>query len=138
MMAVVEVEKLGVATSNPAIKAKALQMLQPYASNSSWEPEAQHHAAEGAGRIQSTMKGASPGKSAPTYGKLSVSSTPEGADIEIDGNFVGSTPSEISVAEGDHTIVIKKSGFTPWERKLKTTSGSAVHIDAELEKTLTQ
>lgn len=138
MMAVVEVEKLGLATANPAIKAKASQMLQSYASNSSWEPEAQHRASEGAGRIQGTMKEASPAKSAATYGKLSVSSTPGGADIEIDGSFVGNTPSEISVAEGNHAIVIKKAGFVPWERKLKITAGSAVHIDAELAKASTQ
>ena len=30
---------------------------------------------------------------APTQGELVVESTPPGADIEVDGNFVGNTPS---------------------------------------------
>ena len=66
--------------------------------------------------------------------KLQIESTPPGADIEVDGNFVGSTPSEVQVAEGDHMVVVKKSGFKNWERKIKTTAGSNIHLGAELEK----
>lgn len=66
--------------------------------------------------------------------KLSVSSTPDGADIEADGSFVGNTPSDIQLAEGEHTISVKKSGFKTWERKLKFSNGSSVHLNAELEK----
>lgn len=66
--------------------------------------------------------------------KLSISSTPDGADIEADGSFVGNTPSDIQLAEGEHTISVKKSGFKTWERKLKVSNGSSVHLNAELEK----
>jgi hypothetical protein len=66
--------------------------------------------------------------------KLQIASTPPGADIEVDGSFVGNTPSDVQVAEGDHTVVVKKSGFKNWERKLRTSVGSSVRIDAELEK----
>ena len=64
---------------------------------------------------------------------LEISSAPSGADIEIDGKFVGSTPSSISTAPGDHEIVVKKKGFAPWTRKL-TTSGGHIHVSAELTK----
>ena len=64
--------------------------------------------------------------------ELAVASTPAGADIELDGAFVGSTPSTIAVAVGDHTITVKKSGFSAWERKLKV-SGGKIQISAELE-----
>jgi hypothetical protein len=67
--------------------------------------------------------------------KLQIESSPHGADIEVEGNFVGSTPSDVQVAEGDHSVVVKKSGFKSWERKLKSSPGSSVHISAELEKT---
>jgi hypothetical protein len=67
-------------------------------------------------------------------GKLSVGSVPDGADIEVDGSFVGNTPSDVQVAEGDHTVTVKKAGFKDWERKLKVTGGSSVHLNAELEK----
>src|SRR5438128_2235797 len=66
-----------------------------------------------------------------TTGQLDITSTPPGADIEIDGKFVGNTPSSISVAPGDHKISIKKSGFTEWTRKMLVSSGH-VNINAEL------
>jgi hypothetical protein len=65
---------------------------------------------------------------------LSVTSIPDGADIELDSTFVGNTPSELQVTDGEHTIAIKKAGFKTWERKLKVSGGSAVHLKAELEK----
>ena len=66
-------------------------------------------------------------------GKISVASTPAGADIEIDGSFVGNTPSMVEVTPGEHQIVIKKSGYQPWQRKMKIMSGS-INVSAELEK----
>jgi hypothetical protein len=48
----------------------------------------------------------------PTSAKLQLESNPSGADIEIDGGFVGNTPSEVQVAEGEHTLTVKKPGFT--------------------------
>jgi hypothetical protein len=64
--------------------------------------------------------------------ELEVSSTPDGADIEIDGNFVGSTPSTMGVAAGPHQLSVKKTGFKPWERKITVSSGH-IKIDAALE-----
>lgn len=69
-----------------------------------------------------------------TTTKLQVASIPPGADIELDGSFVGNTPSDVQVAEGDHTILVKKTGFKDWERTLKVNAGSDVHLNAELEK----
>jgi hypothetical protein len=65
--------------------------------------------------------------------KISVASVPGNADIEIDGSFVGNTPSIVEVNPGEHSVVIKKSGYKSWERKLKVTSG-VVNLSAELEK----
>src|SRR5258708_30236589 len=72
---------------------------------------------------------ASPDQSAAV---LEVSSTPEGADIEIDGNFVGSTSSTVGVAPGPHQLSVKKAGFKPWERTITVSSGH-IKIDAALE-----
>jgi hypothetical protein len=65
--------------------------------------------------------------------KISVSSMPANADIEIDGSFVGNTPSIVDVTAGEHAVVVKKTGYKNWERKMKV-SGGAVNISAELEK----
>ena len=73
----------------------------------------------------------------PTTAKLSVTSTPDGADIEMDGSFVGNTPSDIDVPAGEHTVTVKKAGFQQWEKKLKVSGGSHVHLKAELEKKAT-
>ena len=64
--------------------------------------------------------------------EVAVTSNPPGGDIELDGAFVGNTPSTIGVAVGDHTIDIRKSGYVTWERKIKVTSGK-VEISADLE-----
>lgn len=69
-----------------------------------------------------------------TSAKLQLESNPSGADIEVDGGFVGNTPSDVQVAEGDHTVAVKKAGFKDWERKMKVSGGSSVHLNAELEK----
>lgn len=63
---------------------------------------------------------------------LSIDSTPQGADIEVDGGFLGNTPSTVSVASGSHEIVVKKKGFADWTRTLKV-SGGSIHLNAELE-----
>jgi PEGA domain len=70
--------------------------------------------------------------------KLSVGSVPDGADIEVDGNFAGNTPSEIDVPAGDHTLSIKKSGFKDWTKNIKISAGSNIHVHPELEKNGTQ
>jgi len=66
---------------------------------------------------------------------LSIRSTPEAADIEIDGSFVGNTPSAIDLAIGEHTIIISKKGFEPWKRTIRLSSGD-IKLTAELEKTV--
>jgi hypothetical protein len=65
--------------------------------------------------------------------KLDVTSTPAGADIEVNGNFVGNTPSAIHLLPGEYTVAVKKDGFTSWERKVKVMGGN-VTLLAELEK----
>jgi hypothetical protein len=65
--------------------------------------------------------------------KLDVSSTPAGAEIEVNGSFVGNTPSAIHLEPGEYTVAVKKNGFTTWERKVKITGGN-VTLLAELEE----
>jgi hypothetical protein len=69
---------------------------------------------------------------APAQVSLAVESTPPGADIEIDGAFVGNTPSTVTVTPGSRQIAVKKKGFTDWTKTLNVTGGT-VHLNAELE-----
>lgn len=68
----------------------------------------------------------------PSTTKLSIASNPSSADIEVDGSFVGNTPSMVELETGDHVIRVGKPGYKIWERRLKANGGN-VNIDAELE-----
>jgi hypothetical protein len=69
----------------------------------------------------------------PAKTKVQVTSEPAGADIEVDGAFVGNTPSTVELTAGDHTVAVKKDGFKAWEKKIKTTGGG-INLSAELKK----
>ena len=64
---------------------------------------------------------------------LSIDSAPAGADIEVDGNFVGSTPSSVPVSLGNHEITVRKKGYASWNRHMNV-AGGTVHLNAELER----
>ena len=73
--------------------------------------------------------------STPTTGtvtQVAISSAPTGADIEVDGNFVGNTPSAIHLPPGDHTVTVSKNGYKTWERKMKSNGGD-VNVNVQLE-----
>jgi hypothetical protein len=67
--------------------------------------------------------------------KLSIVSNPDAADIEVDGSFVGNTPSAIDLPVGEHSVIISKKGFEPWKRTIKLAAGD-IKLNAELEKTV--
>jgi hypothetical protein len=83
-------------------------------------------------QVQTTQTGSPSNAASQSDAGVEVSSAPSGADVELDGNFVGNTPSTIGVSQGDHTITVKKNGYKLWEKKIKVTSGN-VKISAELE-----
>jgi hypothetical protein len=63
---------------------------------------------------------------------IDITSVPSGADVELDGSFMGNTPSAIGLSQGDHAITVKKKGYKTWQRKIKVSSGK-VNVFAELE-----
>ena len=79
--------------------------------------------------------GAAPGSSNSTAAMLAVSSTPAGAEINVDGNFVGSTPSSVPVALGNHSISVSKNGYGTWQRTIRV-SGGTVNVAADLSRSV--
>src|SRR5205807_7946436 len=51
--------------------------------------------------------------------QLTITSEPNGAEIEIDGEFIGNAPTTTTVKHGKVVVKVKKAGFQPWERTLK-------------------
>jgi hypothetical protein len=54
--------------------------------------------------------------------KVHVTSLPSGAEIYLDGKFFGNTPSDISVAIGEHVVKVT-IGDKQWSRSVEVTSG---------------
>jgi PEGA domain len=65
---------------------------------------------------------------------LLIESDPPGADVELDGKFVGNTPTTLHLKPGDYTVVVKKEGFQQWTRKVAALSANELRIAAELKK----
>jgi serine protease Do len=66
-------------------------------------------------------------------GSVSVSSEPAGAEIYVDGSFVGNTPSTLKLDAGAHHVEIKAPGKRTWERDLEVMKESQVSLQAALE-----
>jgi hypothetical protein len=66
--------------------------------------------------------------------RCSFSSIPPGAEIVVDGKYLGSTPSEIPLATGTHVVVFSMPGFAQWKRDLTVTAGSELTVSAALQK----
>ena len=81
--------------------------------------------------VRKTALKPSPAQSSVVTSNVSVSSTVLGADIFLDEDFVGNTPSTINVTAGKHIITIKKSGFQNWTR-IVDFSGGSITLNAEL------
>ncbi len=65
---------------------------------------------------------------------VDIKSTPDGAEIVVDYKFMGSTPSSLQLAVGDHKIKLGKSGFKTWERTMTVGAGVTARVDATLEE----
>jgi len=68
----------------------------------------------------------------PVQTSISIDSIPSNADIEVDGVFVGNTPSTIPLTLGTHQVVVKRKGFNDWSRSVSI-KGGTVHLNAELD-----
>lgn len=66
-------------------------------------------------------------------GSVSVSSNPTGADVSVDGDFVGNSPATLKLTPGKHTIGVKMSGYKDWLREISIQPSSEVTLSANLE-----
>jgi len=69
-----------------------------------------------------------------TLSSVDVKSTPDGAEITVDDKYMGSTPSVLKLAPGDHKIKLEKSGFKAWERTMAVSAGGNANINITLDK----
>jgi S1-C subfamily serine protease len=65
---------------------------------------------------------------------VAISSTPAGADIEVDGAFLGNTPAEVPLVVGERMIKITKKGYKGFERRLQVVQGGKQTVSVDLEQ----
>ena len=70
----------------------------------------------------------------PSAAKLNISSDPPGAEIEIDGAYVGHTPRVRRVISGKHKIKIRLKGHRAWKRTVNVSEGESLEVSALLER----
>jgi hypothetical protein len=98
----------------------------PTSINTAYNPVLVSNASMVSGSAQADTAAGYAGNSA----TLSVDADVAGADIEVDGRFVGSTPTSITLPAGDHKIVVKQ-GAAVWQRTIQVTGGT-VSVQANL------
>ncbi len=63
---------------------------------------------------------------------MRIESVPDGADITLNGKFIGTTPAAITIEPGSFRLMIQKDGFAPWERTIELLAHSSQTVRAEL------
>lgn len=60
-------------------------------------------------------------------------SIPSGAEVALDGRYIGSTPSVVNIQPGSHAVLVALPGFAEWKRNLTVSAESAVTVNAILK-----
>ncbi len=87
---------------------------------------------EGEQATDSKGKGAAPKEAA--TGTIAITSTPENAEIAVDGEFMGNTPATLKLAPSKHTIRVTLSGYKEWTKEITVSAGSELKLSASLER----
>jgi hypothetical protein len=100
----------------------------PVKSLAGTEPNMSPHAEPAAATAAPT-----PPPAPPPVTVLEFSSTPPGADVFLDGQPVGKTPSTLTTVPGNYTITMSKQDFGTWQRKLQVEAGKR-RVSASLQQ----
>jgi hypothetical protein len=73
-------------------------------------------------------------KSADEVGAIVINSVPDGADVYVDGGFVGDASTTLKLAPGKHAIRVAFKGYKDWNRELSVLPSSDVKLTARLDK----
>jgi len=67
-------------------------------------------------------------------GEIDISSSPSGASIYVDSEYMGTTPDIVEdLTTGYHKVSLVKAGYTDWAKMVKVTEGDTTSVDADLE-----
>ena len=86
---------------------------------------------EGTTTTNASVKEAAPANATES---VSLTTTPDGADVYVDEKFYGNSPATLKLTPGKHTVRVKAAGFKDWSRDISTEAGGEAHLNAVLEK----
>lgn len=64
---------------------------------------------------------------------VAIRSVPPGAEVTVDGRYLGNAPSTLRLPAGDHVLTLTAAGHKTWERRVHLTPGGDTNIAATLE-----
>lgn len=88
-----------------------------------------------AAMVKPMAAAAAPAAAAGEVASVTVNSNEPGADIEVNGSFVGNAPTTLKLAPGQYAITVRK-GAQVWQRSLQVTPGS-ITLNASFEPAAT-
>ncbi len=67
------------------------------------------------------------------FGTLRFGSTPSGADVYLDGEFIGYTPLRFGARPGNHRVRMELEGYEPYSTSVNLRGGEVLDVDARLQ-----
>ncbi len=67
---------------------------------------------------------------------LNITSSPEGADIYLDQNFIGNAPAMVKLTAGQHNLRLTLPGYHVWTRPITAQNGSEARVNANMVKSV--
>lgn len=67
-------------------------------------------------------------------GTIRVESIPRGAEVTIDGRFVGTTPNTFTVNEGSRTVVVSADGYDDFRTSVSVRANQSTTVSARLSE----
>lgn len=90
-----------------------------------YRPVTQNIVIEGKGQLQELAV-----ELQPAWAEYTLDSTPQGADIRVDGDLKAKTPATVKVEEGTRSLELKLSGFKAFTQELSVVAQDAVIVPA--------
>lgn len=74
------------------------------------------------------------GKKAGSESSVEIKSTPVGADVMVNGYYIGRTPTSVELPTGKYIVTVNKWGYREYVRVLNLSGGKSVSVTPSLKE----
>lgn len=68
----------------------------------------------------------------PAWAQVLINSSPRGADVLVDGQFVGNTPIDAKILEGRHQLSLQLAAYDSWHSEIEVVAGIVQDLGTKL------